>query len=67
MKPELYVHLSELIHESERRAREHPNLILRRIYAHHAEMLRQTLNHYEAVGEDPSLEDAIAKLKRDVE
>lgn len=67
MKPEIYVHLSELIHESERRAREHPNHILRHIYAHHAEMLRQTLIHYEEVGEDPKLEEAIAKLKMDVE
>ena len=67
MKPELYVHLMELIHESERRAEEHVNPIMRKIYAHHAEMLRQTLIHYEEVGEDPSLEAAIAKLKMDVE
>jgi hypothetical protein len=67
MKPELYVHLMELIHESERRAREHPNVVMRQIYAHHAEMLRQTLIHYEDVGEDASLEAAISKLKMDVE
>ena len=67
MKPELYVHLMELIHESECRAREHPNPILRHIYAHHTETLRRTLTHYEEVGEDPRLEEAIAKLKMDVE
>ncbi len=67
MKPELYAHLMELIHESERRAREHPNVIVRHIYAHHTETLRQTLIHYEQVGEDPRLEEAIAKLKMDAE
>jgi len=67
MKPELYVHLMELITESERRAREHPNPLMRPIYAHHAQILRQTLAHYEDIGEDPRLEEAIAKLKMDVE
>ena len=67
MKPDLYVHLMELITESERRAREHPNLLLREVYARNAEMMRQTLAHYEEVGEDPSLEQAIAQLKIDTD
>ena len=67
MKPDLYVHLMELITESERRAREHPNLLLREVYARNAEMMRQTHAHYEEVGEDPSLEQAIAQLKIDTD
>jgi hypothetical protein len=67
MKPELYVHLMELIYESERRAKEHPNLAMRATYEKHAQILRQTLAHYEEVGEDPKLEAAILQLKMDVE
>lgn len=67
MKPELYVHLMELITESERRAREHPNLLLREVYARNTDILRKTLAHYEDVGEDPNLEKAIAKLKMDTD
>ena len=63
MKPELYAHLMELITESDRRAEHHPNVMLREVYARHAKMLRQTLAHYEDVGEDPALERAIAQLK----
>jgi len=67
MKPELYVHLMELIAESDRRAKEHPNHLLRATYAKHADILRKTLAHYEEVGEDPALEKAIAQLKMDVD
>lgn len=67
MKPDLYVHLMELITESERRAQEHPNLLVRTAYARHADILRKTLAHYEEIGEDPRLEEAIAKLKMDPE
>ncbi len=67
MKPELYVHLSELIHESERRSREHPNPLLRATYARQADILRKTLIHYEQAGDDPGLEKAIAQLKMDVD
>ncbi len=67
MKPELYVHLMELITESERRAKEHPNLLLREVYARNTEILRKTLAHYEEVGEDPNLEKAISQLKMDVD
>jgi len=67
MKPELYVHLMELITESERRAQEHPNAIIREMYRQHTEILRKTLAHYEEIGEDPALEAAIAKLKMDAE
>ena len=65
MKAELYVHLMELITESERRAQEHKNPLIRATYARQAELFRKTLIHYEEVGEDPALEDAIAKLKMD--
>lgn len=65
MKPELYVHLMELITESERRAQEHPNVLIRETYAQQAKIFRQTLAHYEEVGEDPRLEEAISKLKMD--
>jgi len=67
MKPELYVHLMELITESERRAQEHPNLLLRETYSRHADILRKTLAHYEEIGEDANLEKAIAQLKMDVD
>ena len=67
MKAELYVHLMELITESDRRAREHPNLLIREAYKRHTDILRKTLAHYEDVGEDPNLEKAIAQLKMDVE
>ena len=67
MKAELYVHLSELIHESERRAEQHPNPLLRETYKKQAEILRQTLIRYEEIGEDPKLEEAIAQLKMDEE
>lgn len=67
MKAELYVHLMELITESERRAQEHPNPLIRETYAQHAKILRQTLAHYEEVGEDPRLEEAISKLKMDAD
>jgi hypothetical protein len=67
MKPELYVHLMELITESERRAQEHANPMIRATYAKHADILRKTLAHYEDVGEDPNLERAIAQLKMDME
>ncbi len=65
MKAELYVHLMELIHESERRAEQHPNPLLRETYRRQAEILRQTLLQYEEIGEDPKLEEAIAQLKMD--
>lgn len=65
MKAELYVHLMELIHESERRAEQHPNPVLRETYRRQAEILRQTLIQYEEIGEDPKLEEAIAQLKMD--
>jgi hypothetical protein len=67
MKAELYVHLMELIHESERRAEQHPNPVLRETYRRQAEILRQTLIQYEEIGEDPKLEEAIAQLKMDEE
>jgi hypothetical protein len=67
MKPELCVHLMEMIAESDRRAAEHPNLLIRETYARHADILRKTLAHYEDVGEDAKLEKAIAQLKMDVE
>ncbi len=67
MKAELCVHLMELIHESERRAEQHPNPLLRETYRKQAEILRQTLIRYEEVGEDPRLEEAIAQLKMDEE
>jgi len=67
MKAELCVHLMELIHESERRAEEHPNPLLRETYRKQAEILRQTLIRYEEVGEDPKLEEAISQLKMDEE
>jgi hypothetical protein len=67
MKPELYVHLMELITESERRAEEHPNPLLRETYKKQAEILRQTLIRYEEIGEDPRLEEAITQLKMDEE
>jgi hypothetical protein len=67
MKPELYVHLMELITESERRAEQHPNALLRETYKKQAEVLRQTLIRYEEVGEDPRLEEAITQLKMDDE
>lgn len=67
MKAELYVHLMELIHESERRAEQHPNPVLRETYRRQADVLRQTLIRYEEVGEDPKLEEAIAQLKMDAE
>ncbi len=67
MKAELYVHLMELIHESERRAEQHPNPILRETYRQQAELLKKTLQHYEEVGEDPKLEAAIQQLKIDEE
>ena len=67
MKAELYVHLMELITESERRAKEHPNPFLRETYARQADILRKTLVHYEQVGEDAGLEKAIAQLKMDVD
>ena len=57
----------ELIAESERRAEEHPNPLIRATYARHADLLRKTLAHYEEVGEDPRLEEAIAQLKMDAE
>ncbi len=57
----------ELIHQSERRAEEHPNPLIREMYARHTDILRKTLAHYEEVGEDPKLEEAIAKLKMDPE
>lgn len=65
MKPELYVHLMELITESERRAKEHPNELLRLTYSRQAELFRKTLLHYEQAGEDPKLEEAISQLKMD--
>jgi hypothetical protein len=65
MKAELYVHLMELITESERRAKEHTNPLLRDTYAQQAKILRQTLAHYEEVGEDPKLEEAISQLRMD--
>ena len=67
MKPELYAHLMELIYQSELRAKEHPNPLIREAYARHTDILRKTLAHYEDIGEDPQLEEAIAKLKMDVE
>ena len=67
MKAELCVHLMELIDESERRAEQHPNPLLRETYRKQAEILRQTLIRYEEVGEDPKLEEAIAQLKMDEE
>jgi hypothetical protein len=67
MKPELYVHLMELITESDRRAAQHPNPLLQETYRKQAEILRQTLARYEEVGEDPRLEDAIIQLKMDEE
>jgi hypothetical protein len=67
MKPELYAHLMELIYQSEQKSREHPNPLIREAYARHADILRTTLAHYEDIGEDPKLEEAIAKLKMDVE
>jgi hypothetical protein len=67
MKPELYVHLMELIAESDRRAQEHVNPMMRATYAKHAEILRKTLAHYEDIGEDPNLEKAIALLKMDAD
>ena len=67
MKPELYVHLMELITESENRAERHPNPLLRATYARQADILRKTLIHYEQVGEDAGLEKAIAQLKMDVD
>jgi hypothetical protein len=67
MKAELYVHLMELIHESERRAKEHENPLMRTTYARQAELFRKTLIHYEQVGEDPKLEDAISRLTMDEE
>jgi hypothetical protein len=65
MKPELFVHLMELITESEHRAEQHSNPALRETYRRHAALLRKTLIHYEEVGEDPALEAAIQKLKID--
>jgi len=67
MKPELYVHLMELIAESDKRAETHSNPLIRATYAKHAEILRKTLAHYEEVGEDANLEKAIAQLRMDVE
>jgi hypothetical protein len=67
MKAELCVHLMELIDESERRAEEHPNPLLRETYRKQAEILRQTLIRYEEIGEDPKLEEAISQLKMDEE
>ncbi len=67
MKPELYVHLMELITESERRAKENPNPMIREMYKQHTAILRKTLSHYEEIGEDPKLEEAILKLKMDPE
>ena len=67
MKPELYVHLMELIHQSERRAKEHTNPLMRATYARQADLFRKTLLHYEQVGEDPGLEKAISQLRVDEE
>jgi hypothetical protein len=67
MKPELYVHLMELITESDRRAQEHPNEFMRITYARQADLFRKTLVHYEQIGEDPKLEEAISQLKMDSE
>ena len=67
MKPELYAHLMELIYQSEQRAKDHPNPLIRETYARHTEILRKTLAHYEEIGDDPRLEEAISKLKMDVE
>lgn len=67
MKPELYVHLMELITESDKRAEHHPNPLLRETYRKQADVLRQTLIRYEEVGEDPKLEAAILQLKMDEE
>jgi len=67
MKPELFAHLMELIYQSEQRAKENPNPLIREAYARHADILRETLAHYEDIGEDPKLEEAISKLKMDVE
>jgi hypothetical protein len=67
MKPDLYAHLMELIHQSERRAEEHPNLMIREVYKQHTAILKKTLAHYEEIGEDPKLEEAISKLKMDPE
>ena len=67
MKAELYVHLMELIHASELRAKEHENPLVRETYARQAELFRKTLLHYEQVGEDPKLEEAIARLTMDEE
>jgi hypothetical protein len=67
MKPELYVHLMELITDSEEKAKNHPNELIRATYARQAELFRKTLIHYEQVGEDPALEEAISKLKMDVD
>jgi hypothetical protein len=63
MKPELCAHLMELIYQSELRAEQQTNLLLRETYARHAKLLRQTLAHYEEVGEDPKLEEAIRQLR----
>jgi len=57
----------ELIYQSDLRAKDHPNPLIREAYARHAEILRKTLAHYEDIGEDAKLEEAIAKLKMDVE
>jgi hypothetical protein len=67
MKPELYVHLMELITESDRRAEHHPNPLVRETYRQHSELLKKTLRHYEEIGEDPKLEAAILQLKIDDE
>ena len=67
MKPELYVHLMEMITESDRRAEQNPNPLIREMYKQHTAILRKTLAHYEEIGEDPALEEAISKLKMDVE
>jgi hypothetical protein len=65
MKPELYAHLMELIYQSELRAEQHENPLVRETYAKHAKLLRQTLAHYEEIGEDPKLEEAIRQLRMD--
>jgi len=65
MKAELYVHLMELITESERRAEHHPDAFMRETYKNQAGVLRETLMRYEEGGEDPKLESAIAQLKMD--
>jgi hypothetical protein len=52
MKAELYVHLMELITESERHAENHPDAFMRETYRNQANVLRATLLRYEETGED---------------